>query len=84
MTGIKPTGQYHIGSLITCKEVLYFQNLGGKVYFCIADMEAYLHSGVPLKAVNEFFPNKVKWFRDLTSTSMMIHLLVVTKKSATL
>ncbi|MCE7746324.1 MAG: hypothetical protein GPJ52_14435 [Candidatus Heimdallarchaeota archaeon] len=29
-------------------------------------MEAYLHSGVPLKAVNEFFPNKVKWFRDLT------------------
>ncbi len=48
MTGIKPTGQYHIGSLITCNEVLYFQSFGGKVYFCIADMESYLHNGVPL------------------------------------
>ncbi len=48
MTGIKPTGHYHIGSLITCNEVLYFQSLGGKVYFCIADMESYLHNGVPL------------------------------------
>jgi len=49
MTGIKPTGQYHIGSLITCKEVLYFQSLGGKVYFCMADMESFLHNGVSLK-----------------------------------
>jgi tryptophanyl-tRNA synthetase len=53
MTGIKPTGQYHIGSLITCNEVLYFQKLGGKVYFCIADMEAYLHSKTPLKEGHE-------------------------------
>jgi len=53
MTGIKPTGQYHIGSLITCNEVLYFQQLGGKVYFCVADMESYLHSGVPLKEGHE-------------------------------
>ena len=49
MTGIKPTGKYHIGSLITCKEVLYFQKLGGKVYFCIADMESFLHNGLPIK-----------------------------------
>ncbi|NHJ03749.1 MAG: tryptophan--tRNA ligase [Candidatus Heimdallarchaeota archaeon] len=49
MTGIKPTGQYHIGSLITCNEVLYFQKLGGKVYFCIADMESFLHNGLSLK-----------------------------------
>ncbi len=49
MTGIKPTGQYHIGSLITCNEVLYFQSLGGKVYFCVADMESYLHSGTSLE-----------------------------------
>ncbi|MHA1186240.1 MAG: hypothetical protein ACTSSK_05105, partial [Candidatus Heimdallarchaeota archaeon] len=53
MTGIKPSGQYHIGSLITCNEVLYFQRLGGKVYFCVADMESYLHSGVPLKEAHE-------------------------------
>ncbi|NHJ46352.1 MAG: tryptophan--tRNA ligase [Asgard group archaeon] len=53
MTGIKPTGQYHIGSLITCNEVLYFQRLGGKVYFCIADMESYLHNGVPLDIAHQ-------------------------------
>jgi len=53
MTGIKPTGKYHIGSLITCNEVLYFQSLGGKVYFCIADMESYLHNGTPLKEGHE-------------------------------
>ena len=53
MTGIKPTGQYHIGSLITCNEVLYFQKHGGKVYFCVADMEAYLHSKTPLKEGHE-------------------------------
>lgn len=53
MTGIKPTGHYHIGSLITCNEVLYFQSLGGKVYFCIADMEAYLHNGTSLKEGHE-------------------------------
>ena len=53
MTGIKPTGQYHIGSLLTCNEVLYFQSLGGKVYFCIADMESYLHNGVPLEIAHE-------------------------------
>ncbi|MFW9924148.1 MAG: tryptophan--tRNA ligase [Candidatus Thorarchaeota archaeon] len=53
MTGIKPTGQYHIGSLITCNEVLYFQALGGKVYFCIADMEGYLHNGIDLGVAHQ-------------------------------
>ncbi|MCE7746327.1 MAG: tryptophan--tRNA ligase [Candidatus Heimdallarchaeota archaeon] len=38
---------------MTCNEVLYFQKLGGKVYFCIADMEAYLHSKTPLKEGHE-------------------------------
>lgn len=53
MTGIKPTGKYHIGSLITCNEVLYYQSLGAKVYFCIADMEGYLHNGVPLERAHQ-------------------------------
>lgn len=29
MTGIKPTGTYHIGSFTTCEEVIYFQRGGG-------------------------------------------------------
>ncbi len=49
MTGIKPTGTYHIGSFTTCEEVIYFQRMGGYVFFCIADMEAYTVNGIPLK-----------------------------------
>lgn len=49
MTGLKPTGPYHIGSLMTCNEVLFFQSLGGKVFLCVADMEAYLNNGVSLE-----------------------------------
>lgn len=49
MTGIKPTGTYHIGSFTTCEEVIYFQRMGGYVFFCVADMEAYAVNGIPLK-----------------------------------
>lgn len=47
MTGIKPSGIYHIGSITTAKEVIYFQKLGGRVSFCIADVESYVASGLP-------------------------------------
>lgn len=40
MTGIKPSGYYHIGSLATAQELVYFQQQGGKVFYCIADLEA--------------------------------------------
>ncbi len=42
MTGIKPSNSYHVGSLMTAMEVVHFQRLGGKVYFCIADYESYV------------------------------------------
>ena len=44
MTGIKPSGPYHIGSITTAQEVVYFQQLGGKVSFCIADVKSYISS----------------------------------------
>ncbi len=42
MTGIKPSSSYHVGSLMTAMEVVHFQRLGGKVYFCVADYETYV------------------------------------------
>ncbi len=48
MTGIKPSGGYHVGSLSTAAEVVYFQQLGGRVSFCIADLESYIANNVPL------------------------------------
>jgi tryptophanyl-tRNA synthetase len=53
MTGIKPTGSYHIGSLSTVQEVIYFQQLGAKVYFCVADIEAYAANDQSLEISEE-------------------------------
>lgn len=46
MTGIKPSGGYHVGSLTTAQEVIYFQKLGGRVSFAIADIESYVSGGL--------------------------------------
>ena len=54
MTGIKPSSaEYHIGNLITCNEVIYFQKYGGKVYFCIADLESYADGRLPLEQAEQ-------------------------------
>jgi tryptophanyl-tRNA synthetase len=53
MTGIKTTGKYHVGSLSTCHEVIYFQKLGGFVYFCLADLEAFATNQIPLTEQTE-------------------------------
>jgi tryptophanyl-tRNA synthetase len=49
MSGIKPTGDFHLGSLITAREVIYFQQQGATAFYCIADVEAYEDNGVPFE-----------------------------------
>ena len=41
MSGIKPSGEFHLGTLLTAKEIVYFQKMGGRAFYCIADIEAY-------------------------------------------
>jgi tryptophanyl-tRNA synthetase len=41
MSGIKPTGEFHLGTLMTAKEIIYFQQQGAKAFYAIADIEAY-------------------------------------------
>jgi len=41
MSGIKPTGEFHLGTLMTAREVIYFQQQGATAFYCIADVEAY-------------------------------------------
>jgi len=41
MSGIKPSGEFHLGTLMTALEVIYFQQQGGIAFYCIADVEAY-------------------------------------------
>jgi len=41
MSGIKPSGEFHLGNLLTATEIVYFQKMGGRAFYCIADIEAY-------------------------------------------
>jgi len=49
MSGIKPTGEFHLGTLMTAREVIYFQQQGATAFYCIADIEAYEDNGIPLE-----------------------------------
>ncbi|MHA1974115.1 MAG: hypothetical protein ACTSW1_14040, partial [Candidatus Hodarchaeales archaeon] len=63
MTGIKPSSnEYHIGNLVTCREVLHFQKMGGKLFFCIADIESYLDGKIPLEEAKK---NAIENIADL-------------------
>lgn len=41
MTGLMPTGKFHIGHAILAKQMRFYQELGAKVYIAVADVEAY-------------------------------------------
>ncbi len=47
LSGIKPTGDFHLGTLMTAKEIVYFQRQGARVFYCIADIEAYEDNDIP-------------------------------------
>lgn len=48
MSGIKPTGDFHLGTKMTADDMVYFQSLSGKamVFYAIADVEAYSDNGL--------------------------------------
>jgi len=49
MSGIKPTGEFHLGTLMTAREVIYFQRQGATAFYCVADVEAYEDNGIPFE-----------------------------------
>jgi len=54
MSGIKPTGEFHLGTLLTAQEVIYFQQLGATAFYCIADIEAYEDNRVPFERSEKY------------------------------
>jgi tryptophanyl-tRNA synthetase len=46
MSGIKPSGPFHLGTMTTALEIVEFQSLGAKAYYCIADIESYEDNGI--------------------------------------
>ena len=49
MSGIKPTGEFHLGTLMTARQVISFQQMGATAFYCIADIEAYEDNGIPFE-----------------------------------
>ena len=41
MTGLMPSGKFHIGHKMVADEIVYMQKHGARVYLCVADIEAY-------------------------------------------
>ena len=41
MTGLMPSGKFHFGHAILAKQMIFYQNLGAKIYIAVADLEAY-------------------------------------------
>ena len=41
MTGLMPTGKFHLGHILLTQQMLFYQELGAKLYIAVADLEAY-------------------------------------------
>ncbi|MBU2523324.1 MAG: tryptophan--tRNA ligase [Nanoarchaeota archaeon] len=41
MTGMMPTGKFHIGHMMVARQMVFWQNMGAKIYITVADIESY-------------------------------------------
>ncbi|MGC8609054.1 MAG: tryptophan--tRNA ligase, partial [Thermoplasmata archaeon] len=58
MTGLMPSGEMHLGNKSAIDQVIYFQELGGKVSISVADLESYSTRGISLERAREVAINK--------------------------
>jgi len=49
MTGLMPTGKFHLGHMIIARQMVFYQKLGAKIYIAVADLEAYNARGQSLE-----------------------------------
>lgn len=70
MTGLMPSGSFHLGHMILAQQMIFYQKLGAKIYIAVADLEAYSTRGKSLKelkkiAVDQYLLNYVALGLDL-------------------
>src|SRR3989344_5356329 len=41
MTGLMPSGKFHLGHKMVAEQLIFYQSLGAKIYLTVADLEAY-------------------------------------------
>jgi tryptophanyl-tRNA synthetase len=75
MTGLMPTGKFHIGHMILAKQMIFYQKLGAKIYIAVADIEAYNARGQSIieskkKAIEEYILNYTALGLDLNKCDL--------------
>ncbi len=53
MTGLMPTGKFHLGHMLLAHQMIFYQKLGAKLYIAVADLEAYNARQKSLKELRE-------------------------------
>lgn len=41
VTGLMPSGKFHLGHMLIAQQMIFYQKLGAKLYVAVADLEAY-------------------------------------------
>ncbi|MFT4297601.1 MAG: tryptophan--tRNA ligase [Candidatus Woesearchaeota archaeon] len=70
MTGLMPSGKFHFGHKMVADQIIFYQNLGAKVYIAVADTEAYNSRNTDIAelrkvAIEEYLTNYVALGLDL-------------------
>lgn len=70
LTGLMPSGKFHFGHKMVADQIIFYQNLGARVYVAVADIEAYNTRSTNMQelrdtAINEYLLNYVALGLDL-------------------
>ncbi len=70
MTGMMPSGSFHLGHMILAQQMVFYQKLGARIYIAVADLEAYGTRGKNLEelrkiAIDQYLVNYVALGLDL-------------------
>jgi tryptophanyl-tRNA synthetase len=64
LTGLMPSGKFHLGHKMVADEIVYLQEHGARTYICVADTEAYNMRGLKMEemrktAIEEYLLNYI-------------------------
>jgi len=70
MTGLMPSGKFHLGHKLVAEQIIFYQKLGARVYLAVADVEAYNSRNLGLKelreaAIQEYLTNYIALGLDI-------------------
>lgn len=79
MSGIKPSGDFHLGSKLTAEQIIFAQRaFKTKLFYCIADLEALADNGQSLQQSHDYAVQNVA---DLLALGMNEKNALVYKQS---